>query len=429
MLLIPRRFHRIWLGNRPLPKEFVEFGRSWQALHPGWTLHTWTDASLCGMTNTEAFQRSRVHSGKANVLRYEILLHHGGVYIDTDFECKKNIEPLLDGVPCFVGEQSPGFANNAIVGAVPVHPFLRELVAGLSKRVPHFSRLPSIKQSGPYYLNEILRGRNDVTRFPPELFYPYQWHERWRRNEGFPHAYGVHHWALSWKKKRPVRPCNTHPDLSVLLINLVPDVQRLRWTLEGLCEQVAPAAFEVVVMDYSRDSCIRDAVATFSNRLKLFYVLPSEYQRGLLSNEVKHYASHCRAPRVLLLDSRCVPTRKVVREHSRFNGTGVVAYSSQRLYPGHKFFPFCPPLDYDAMKFHSIPDSRYHMAGDCAAKSDWKDIPESCISVPRSSFAEVAIPLGMAMREGGRWFARELMLRGHEISSTPAEACVTRLAN
>ncbi len=429
MLLIPRRFHRIWLGTRPLPKEFIEFGKSWQVLHPGWTLHTWTDASLHGMTNAEAFQKSRAHSGKANVLRYEILLHHGGVYIDTDFECKKNIEPLLDGVSCFVGEQSRGFANNAIIGAVPGHPFLRGLVADLSRRVPQFSRLPSIKQSGPYYLNEVLRRHRDVKRFPPEIFYPYQWHERWRRNESFPHAYGIHHWALSWKKKRPARPCTTQPDLSILLINLIPDVQRLRWTLEGLCEQVAPAAFDVVVMDYSRDSSIRDAVATFSNRLKLHYILPAESQRGLLSHEVQHYASHCRAPRVLLLDSRCVPARKVVQEHARFNGSSVVAFSSQRLYPGKKFYPFCPPLDYDAMKIHSIPDARYREASEGGVTCDWKDIPESCISVPRSILAEVKIPQGIALREGGRWLARELMLRGHEISSTPSDAGVTRLVN
>lgn len=404
-----------------MPKVFVDFGETWLRHHPGWTLHTWTDESVRGLTNTEAFRRSAAHSGKANVLRYEILLHHGGIYIDTDFECLHNLEPLLQGVSCFVGNQSAGFANNAIIGCVAGHPFLHDLVYGLSRRLPQFCHLPSIKQSGPYYLNEILKGRRDVTVFPQQLFYPYQWHERWRRHEAFPQAYAVHHWSLSWRKKSQSRPCTVSPALSVLLINLVPDVCRLRWALEALCEQTASQKFDVLTIDYARDSCIRDTVFGFSDRLKVGYAEAIESQRGLLGEAVTRHASRCSAPRILLLDSRCVAGRETIEQHAQFQAGHVVAFSAERVYPASKLYPFTPPLDYDALRIHSQPDG--------AQRSIWQDVPESCISVPRSSLLEIRLPAGVAMRAGGRWLVRELTRCGHKLFPVGADGGVIRLSH
>ena len=44
---------------------------------------------------------------KADVLRYEVLYAHGGVYLDTDVEYLRNIEPLLAGCDAFIGEERP----------------------------------------------------------------------------------------------------------------------------------------------------------------------------------------------------------------------------------------------------------------------------------------------------------------------------------
>jgi inositol phosphorylceramide mannosyltransferase catalytic subunit len=426
MFLLPRTFHRIWLGNRPMPPEFVQFGNSWLAHHPSWTMHTWTDAFVPRLLNAEAFQRSTAFSGKANVLRYEILLRHGGVYIDTDFECLKNIEPLLDGVSCFVAEQSPGFANNAIIGSIAGHAFLRDLVSNLPQRVQRFSRLRSIKQSGPYYLTERLQGRSDVAVFPAKWFYPYQWHERWRRYERFTEAYAVHHWSLSWRKPAQSRPGFTQPKVSVVIINVAADVQRLEWVLEGLCEQTAPATFDVIIMDHTRAQCIKELLNRYTDRLRSYYVAANLPQRGLLSEEVRCCVGYCQAPRVILLDSHCIPEPFLVEEHARC-GDGVVAFSSQRLYPRQKMFPFTPPLDYDALRMHSTPDPRYRVPGNRASTNTWRDVPECCISMPKFALACLPLPPGLALAEGGRWLARELSSHGHELVMLPRQACVTRL--
>ena len=421
MLAIPRTFHRVWLGTRPMPREFVDFGNSWLAHHPGWTMHTWTDSWASWLSNRDAFKKSAAQSGKANILRYEILLRYGGVYVDTDFECLKNIEPLLQNVTCFVGLQSPELANNAIIGSIAGHPFLRDLVHNIPARMKVAPPL-SIKQSGPYYLTERLRGRRDVTVYPPALFYPYQWHERWRRHEVFPLAYGVHHWALSWRKGSKSKPCSIAPRASVVLVHTSGNLLRLQWALEGLCEQTAVGTFEVLVVDSTQQNTVLQLVSNYAGRLRIGYRASYPAQRGLLSEEVRRYVSTCHSPRVILLDSQCVPDRELVGSHARLSDSAVVGYSRQRLYPSQKIYPFAPPLDYDSLKIHSIPDRRY-----TPSNAGWRDIPEACISMPKSALAQLRIPADLGLREGGRWLARELNSRDFKLTATSGRTFVTRL--
>src|SRR5204863_264320 len=67
---------------------------------------------------------------RADILRLELLWRYGGVYIDTDFECLKPIDELLEGVEFFTGllkragPSKPARVNNAIFGAGPGHPLL-----------------------------------------------------------------------------------------------------------------------------------------------------------------------------------------------------------------------------------------------------------------------------------------------------------------
>jgi hypothetical protein len=406
-----------------MPLEFIDYGNSWLVHHPGWAMHTWTDTHVSGIVNLRSFHRSKAQSGRANVLRYEILLHYGGVYIDTDFECLRNIEPLLNGVSCFVGLQSQTLANNAIIGAIPGHPFLLDLVRGIAPRVDAMPAQLPIRQSGPYYLSERLRGRTDVTIFPAKWFYPYAWHERWRRWERFPEAYAVHHWALTWKRRRISRACSSIPRVSVMIISTTRDDLRLEWVLEGLCEQSAAGRFEVVVLDSAHQESIRRLVSAYVDRLRICYVATNNCQRGLLSDEVQHQMRSCRGERVVLLDGRCIPDSQLVETHAELGNRAIVGLSGYRVYPQQKVFRFVPPLDYDALKIHSI--SVEPQAG---PNTNWRDVKEACISVPRSSMLRLHIPAQLGVRAGGKWLARELSVRGHRLMSMSNEAKVTCLA-
>jgi hypothetical protein len=197
-LLIPRTVHRVWLGGAPLPDEHGAFGETFERHNPGWAMRLWGDEDLDAL-GIGAFERelSRSPSELSDLIRYEVLRRHGGVYVDTDVECLRPLAPLLAGVEAFAALELPGRLGTAVLGAVPGHP-LFERAASECRRTLGLGA-HSADANGPYFLSLILeQDPAGVTVFGPEVFYPYLWDEPERRHEDFPDAYAVHHWALSW---------------------------------------------------------------------------------------------------------------------------------------------------------------------------------------------------------------------------------------
>jgi len=110
--LITIRWPPVWLG-RPMPDEYVEFGRSWERLHPGWQVITWGDDDLDWLANRAEFDRAERFTTKANIARYEIIHREGGLYVDCDFEALRPIDELLEGASIVVGEDRDGMLNDA----------------------------------------------------------------------------------------------------------------------------------------------------------------------------------------------------------------------------------------------------------------------------------------------------------------------------
>jgi hypothetical protein len=193
---IPRVLHRIWLGPEPMPEAERGFGESWARHHPKWEHRLWRDDDLPEIgVPAEIIARAESPVELADVARFLIIARHGGVYVDTDFECLRPLDPLLKGVDAFAAVQRPGEVNTALLGATAGHPAFRraaELV------IETFGRAPLPASTGPPFFTHLLWDFPEVTLFPPELFYPYLWTEPERRDERFPRAYAVHHWTMSW---------------------------------------------------------------------------------------------------------------------------------------------------------------------------------------------------------------------------------------
>jgi mannosyltransferase OCH1-like enzyme len=200
-LLIPKIFHIIWLGDSPMPDEYIEYGKSWLENHPGWEMKLWNSENMINLQNQELYDNATYLAQKADIARYEILYNFGGIYIDTDFECLRNIENLLQNVEAFSAYESEGIINIAIMGCTPKNPVFKILVDGIPESIKSNKIYPINYQAGPIYATRKLRTRKDITIFRSELFYPYLWNEKHRKLENFPNAYAVHHWASSWVKK------------------------------------------------------------------------------------------------------------------------------------------------------------------------------------------------------------------------------------
>jgi hypothetical protein len=194
---IPRTIHRVWLGERPMPEEHERFGRTFAQHHPDWEMRLWTDADLpaLGIGAAER-KRSRTHSELSNLVRYEVLCRHGGVYVDTDVECLRPLTPLLHGIDAFAALEVPGGIGNAILGSIAGHPVFARAASLARHTVGTGANSPDA--NGPHFLSLIVEQEPNVAIFATRLFYPYLWDELERRHETFPDAYAVHHWALSW---------------------------------------------------------------------------------------------------------------------------------------------------------------------------------------------------------------------------------------
>lgn len=204
--MIPKVIHRLWLGG-PEPEWTRPFRATWD--RPGWKVVDWDERRLEQMpplVNQDVFDRAEKiapdHVGqlRSDVLRYEILWRYGGVYVDTDLECLKPLDPLLD-VACFAGwEVQDRWVGNTILGAVPEHPFIGKLIGGLRGVKPGRPN----RITGPHHVTRTHRATPGLTVYPQGHFYPYGWDEIRENGPGgdWPDdAFTVHHWANQRREK------------------------------------------------------------------------------------------------------------------------------------------------------------------------------------------------------------------------------------
>jgi hypothetical protein len=193
---IPRVFHRIWVGPDPLPDEYAAYGRTWQEHHPDWELRLWTEDNLPeGLRRPEVYEKLRAPAERANILRLELLWREGGVYVDTDFECRRSIEPLIEDAELFITLAKPGRVNNALIGSVPGHVVVGEALDTV-RPVEYFGHDKAA--TGTRFLDSLLIDRPGVTLLDALLFYP-------ETDEQRQAAYTFHHKARSWKDPELLR--------------------------------------------------------------------------------------------------------------------------------------------------------------------------------------------------------------------------------
>jgi len=191
--VIPRVFHQIWVGPNPFPAEFKAYQDTWSGKNPGWELRFWTEENLpADLSKPACYEQDRVPAERSDLIRLELLLRFGGIYVDTDFECLRPLEELLNDVRFFTAslKDDGNRVNNAIFGSQPGHPLLEQAIreARPQEKGETFDKTAS----GSLFFDRIVKSHPDVTIFPAAWFYPTSPGERSA-------AYGVHHSARSWK--------------------------------------------------------------------------------------------------------------------------------------------------------------------------------------------------------------------------------------
>jgi inositol phosphorylceramide mannosyltransferase catalytic subunit len=199
--MIPKTFHHIWLGPDPLPKDHRPWIESWRRHHPDWELRLWTEENLPDdPIRPEVLERLRAPVERADILRLEILYRHGGVYLDTDLECLRPIDPVLEGEQ-FVGVcHKRGRITNTAIAATPEHPLLERALDEVRPMDMYWTsaseRLKEV--AGPLLLQRIVADYPEVKLLDPPVFFPASEDER-------ADAIAVHHMARVWHNTTTLR--------------------------------------------------------------------------------------------------------------------------------------------------------------------------------------------------------------------------------
>lgn len=218
---IPRIFHRV------IPEKLnATAERYWRLLgelHPGWQMKTWRDPLDPELFPETSPSWSKVDSGASlsDLVRLEALLRFGGVFVDWDCRPLRSFEPLL-ALDAFAGYEDERIVPNAVLGAKPYHPAIRET---LDRALAAVSAGRGTWPAGPGATTAALRNRPDVLLLPPEAFYPIDYRDPDRDAkmaafdlERHPSSFVLHEYWGSWlePERRRVPIAGPEPLVSVL---------------------------------------------------------------------------------------------------------------------------------------------------------------------------------------------------------------------
>lgn len=213
---IPKILHFVWVGDESKrPDDCIN---SWKAHHPDWEIKIWGNDEY---HNRQWRLKSHMQTmwdhelnGVADMMRYEILLEHGGIALDADSICIKPLPEWILECEAVAATENGLFRTPLIAcgfqGTKPRNPFYEALVRNLETNPDalyrrHFgfrSKLrPAWKTVGPRYLTQTYHQEvyANLTILPGHFFYPVVGKEGYSYEGGGP-VFAFQLWGATYSK-------------------------------------------------------------------------------------------------------------------------------------------------------------------------------------------------------------------------------------
>ncbi|MEO6949659.1 MAG: glycosyltransferase [Ginsengibacter sp.] len=182
---IPKIIHQIWIGPHTPPWKWINsFREEFMKYFPDWEYKLWReyDIDKLDLINRDLYDAEPDFAGKTDILRYELLYHFGGIYIDADSEWlnKSPLEQLISSTNIsgiFAGKEDDIMLAVGVIGASVKNPIIY-LVMRLLQLTFRITRIekkyPPWIATGPRFFSESIKYFN-ITKFPYHFFYPVSW--------------------------------------------------------------------------------------------------------------------------------------------------------------------------------------------------------------------------------------------------------------
>jgi mannosyltransferase OCH1-like enzyme len=171
-LQIPRTIHFIWFQNlypihegaSQIPASISRAPELCRKFNPEYEIRVWNATSARRFLLNEyswflpTYDGYRYPIQRIDALKYFLLHHYGGVYMDLDIACRRPLDPLLD-FPAWFPEASPLGVNNDLMAARSKHPILKRMTTELKRHNRNwvFPYLTIFWSTGPQYTSDVLK--------------------------------------------------------------------------------------------------------------------------------------------------------------------------------------------------------------------------------------------------------------------------------
>lgn len=206
-----RTIHFVWVGT-PTPAEVTERIHDWARLNPGFRVALWREGAIRALFDRgsvlSAQDFGRLWDGSLNpaaasdVARFAILHEFGGIYLDTDMDANRSLEPLLDLKEGFIVRESRWLLVASALGLPRGSQFSAAALTLMHEECTSNGRLDNY-MSGPPLITELHRAFRRGRRTAPNVldpwtFFPDNPFRFPRRTTGPEDPYGVHLFAHTW---------------------------------------------------------------------------------------------------------------------------------------------------------------------------------------------------------------------------------------
>ena len=209
---IPKLVHLVWLGSEPGAQLLGTIDRL-RELNPDWEVRLWRDGDLDWLKNREWFDSVPTWAGRSDIARYEIVLRHGGFYVDADFEFLRSLDDAnlnLEGV--VVVKERQGYFCNGFFGASAGHAFMARLVDRLGASIEARPRATPQAVSGPaFFTDELVQWSAEAgeawSEIDRDLVFPYSFDKLDHASGPWaPDVIAVHAWDQARNGRAQVDP-------------------------------------------------------------------------------------------------------------------------------------------------------------------------------------------------------------------------------
>ncbi len=199
--MIPKVIHYCWFGGRPIPRRLKRCICSWKSCMPDARVVRWDESNydVNSIPYAAAAYRAKKWAFVSDYARLDIIFREGGVYLDTDVELLKSLDPLLCDQAFCARENREQVNSGLVIAAEAGNEVIRTLRdAYLSYSFPSAPCTvlqTELLRSMGMVASDAIQRLEGLTIYPQEFFNA-------KDNFGISHptskTFAIHHAEASW---------------------------------------------------------------------------------------------------------------------------------------------------------------------------------------------------------------------------------------